>query len=149
MEAGDMWTWRSADSLFKPGTAAKADEWMEKGRLCEQQHRLRSAIDAYEHAARSPDRGTASSANYCLGRLYEERRRFSSAIRAYRRATMSADHDMAASANYHLGRLYEHRHRRALAIGAYERAVRLGGADAARAREAVARLRPLSRAANQ
>jgi tetratricopeptide (TPR) repeat protein len=136
-----MWTWRSADSLFKPGTAAKADEWMEKGRLCEQQNRLPSAINAYEHAARSPDRGTAASASYCLGRLYEEQRRFSSAIKAFRRATGSADHDMAASANYHLGRLYEHRHRRASAIGAYERAIRLDGADSARAREALSRLR--------
>jgi tetratricopeptide (TPR) repeat protein len=137
-----MWTWRNADSLFKPGTAAKADEWMDRGRLYEQQHRLPSAIDAYEHAARSPDPGVAASASYHLGKLYEERRRFTSAIRAYRRAATSADHGEATSANYHLGRLYEHRHRRALAIGAYERAIRLGGPDSARAQEALTRLRP-------
>jgi tetratricopeptide (TPR) repeat protein len=135
-----MWTWRNADSLFKPATAARADEWMEKGRLYEHQHRLPSAIDAYEHAARSPDRGLAASANYCLGRLYEERRRFSPAIRAYRRASRSRDHDVATSASYHLGRLYEHRHRRASAIGAYERATRLGGPDSTRAQEALTRL---------
>lgn len=137
-----MWTWRSPDSLFKPATSARADEWMQKGRLCEERHRLPAAINAYEHAARSPDRDLAASANYHLARLYEERHRYSSAIRAYRRAAMSADHDMAASANFHLGRLYEHRHRRASAIGAYERAVRLGGPDVSRAREALARLRP-------
>ena len=33
-----MWTWRSADSLYEPGTAAHADEWMKRGRLCEEGH---------------------------------------------------------------------------------------------------------------
>ncbi len=135
-----MWTWRSADSLYAPRTSAKADEWMKKGRLCEEQHRLPSAIKAYELAARSSEHGVAASASYHLARLYEELHRFSSAIKAYRCATTSADQGMAASANYHLGRLYEHRHRRASAVGAYERAVRLGGPDSARAREALARL---------
>jgi len=139
MEVGDMWTWGSDEGLHQPGVA-RADEWLRQGKLCEEQHRLHSAIEAYGHAARSADPGTAASANYHLGRLYEERHRFASAVKAFRRAATSTDRDTTASAYYHLGRLYEHRHRRASAIGAYERVVRLGGSDAARARHALARL---------
>jgi tetratricopeptide (TPR) repeat protein len=141
MEGSDVWTWRSADSLYKPGPT-QAGEWLRRGKLCEEQNRLPSAVRAYEHAARSLDPDTAASANYHLGKLYEERRRFSSAVKAYRRAATSSDRDMAASACFHLGVLYEHRHRRASAIGAYERAVRFGGPDSTRARQALARLSP-------
>jgi tetratricopeptide (TPR) repeat protein len=122
-------------------TATRANEWMKKAQECEGQHRLGSAINAYEHAARSPDGGTAATANYCLGRLYEERHRYTSALKAYRRAGNCTDLVLRTSANYHLGRLYEHRHHRASALVAYRRAVRSGaGDDAARARDALARL---------
>jgi tetratricopeptide (TPR) repeat protein len=122
-------------------TATRANEWLTKAKECEGQHRLTAAIDAYEHAARSPEGGTAATANYCLGRLYEERHRYTSAIRAYRRAANCLDLALRTSTNYHLGRLYEQRHHRASAVAAYRRAVRSGaGDDAAHAREALVRL---------
>jgi tetratricopeptide (TPR) repeat protein len=136
---GDMWTWRKVENRHRPG-AASADEWLQQGKRCEEQHRVQSAVKAYEHAARSADPGMAAEGCYHLGLLYEERHRFSSAVKAFRQAAAVADRDTTASAYYHLGRLYEHRHRRASAIGAYERAVRLGGPDAARARHALTRL---------
>jgi tetratricopeptide (TPR) repeat protein len=122
-------------------TATRANEWMKRAQACEGQHRLGSAIDAYEHAARSPDSGTAASANYCLGRLYEERHRHTAALRAYRRAANCTDLALRTSANYHLGRLYEQRHHLASALVAYRRAMRSGaGDDAPRARAALGRL---------
>jgi tetratricopeptide (TPR) repeat protein len=136
-----MWTWRSPDSLYKPAPA-RADEWLNRAKQCEEQNRLPSAIKAYQHAARSVDQETAATACYHLGKLYEEQHRFSSALKAYRRAVTSSDRDTAASACFHLGMLYEHRHRRASAIGAYQRAVRLGGPDSMRAQHALARLSP-------
>ena len=136
-----MWTWRSTQTLHKSATAARAFEWMKRGQEYEAQHRLPSAVNAYEHAARSPDGATAAAANYCLGRLYEERHRYTAAVRAYRRAANSSDRGLRTSANYHLGRLYEHRHHCASAIVAYRRAVRAGtGDDARRAQDALARL---------
>src|SRR5262245_10395085 len=136
-----LWTWRSTEGLYQPATAARAHEWMRKAQECEAQNRPSSAIKAYEHAARSPDRGTAAIANYHLGRLYEERRRFTGAIRAYRRAANSSDRGLRTSANYHLGRLYEQRHHCARAIVAYRRALRAGsGEDAPRAQAALVRL---------
>jgi tetratricopeptide (TPR) repeat protein len=136
-----LWTWRTTDGLYQPATAARALEWMRKAQECEAQSRQASAIKAYEHAARSPDRGMAAIANYHLGRLYEQRRRFTSAIRAYRRAGNCTDLGLRTSACYHLGRLYEHRHHRARAIVAYRRAIRAGnGDDAARAGTALERL---------
>jgi tetratricopeptide (TPR) repeat protein len=136
-----LWTWRSTDGLYQPASAARALEWFRKAQECEAQKRTSSAMKAYEHAARSPDRATAASANFSLGRLYEERRRFTAAIRAYRRAANSTDRSLRTSANYHLGRLYEQRHHCTPAIVAYRRAVRAGaGEDVGRAHEALARL---------
>jgi tetratricopeptide (TPR) repeat protein len=126
-------------------TATRANAWMKQAQECEGQHRLTAAIDAYEHAARSPDGGTAATANYCLGRLYEQRHRYTSAVKAYRRAANCLDLALRTSANYHLGRLYEQRHHRASALVAYRRAVRSGaGDDATRAREALVRLSAVS-----
>src|SRR4029079_7179288 len=83
-------------------TVTRANAWMKQAQECEGQHRLTSAIDAYEHAARSPDGGTAATANYCLGRLYEQRHRYTSAVKAYRRAANCLDLALRTSANYHL-----------------------------------------------
>jgi tetratricopeptide (TPR) repeat protein len=138
MEDSDMWTEQSIEG----STIHRASEWMRRGQECEAQHRLSSAIKAYEHAARSPDGSVAANANYCLGRLYEERHRYTSAIRAFRRAANCTDRGLRASANYHLGRIYEHRHHLASAVGAYRRAARSGtGDDAAHAQAALTRLR--------
>jgi tetratricopeptide (TPR) repeat protein len=142
MEDSDMWARRSTESPHQTSNATRASEWMRKGEECEAQHRVSSAINAYEHAARSPDGVLAATANYCLGRLYEERHKYTSAIRAYRRAANCTDRGLRTSANYHLGRLYEHRHHRASAIVAYRRAARSGiGHDAAHAQAALVRLR--------
>jgi tetratricopeptide (TPR) repeat protein len=137
-----MWTWRSEEIESRPRSAERAEEWLRRGEECEQQHRVPSAIDAFRHAARSPDRTTAASACYHLGLLYEQQHHYKSALRAYRRAARSGDHETKASAYYHLGRLYEHRHRMTDAVATYRHAVRLNGSDSSRALEALARLAP-------
>jgi len=130
-----MWTWRNTPTPHRPAKAIRANEWMKQGQEYEAQHRHSSAMNAYEHAARSPDGATAAAANYCLGRLY------TAAVKAFRRAANCTDRGLRTSANYHLGRLYEHRHHSVPAIVAYRRAVRSGtGSDAHRAQDALARL---------
>ena len=100
-----LWTWRSTDGLYQPASAARAHEWFRKAQECEAQHRTPSAIKAYEHASRSPDRGMAAIANYPLGRLYEQRHHCARAIVAYRRAVRSGTGEDSSRAGAALVRL--------------------------------------------